>query len=87
MAGEGIEEKGIDRAGGRTVVAVAPRYFRPTEVETLLGDPAKAKRKLDWQPKIGFRDLVREIMQGDLQDAKRDHLCESRGFRTYNFHE
>ncbi|MEW6427811.1 MAG: GDP-mannose 4,6-dehydratase [Thermodesulfobacteriota bacterium] len=85
--GDGVEEKGIDTATGRTVVAVDPRYFRPTEVETLLGDPTKAKNKLGWQPRIGFGDLVREMMQSDLQDAKRDHLCESRGFRTYNFHE
>ena len=85
--GSGIDEKGIDEATGKTVVAVDPRYFRPTEVETLLGDPRKAKEKLGWQPRITFTELVREMMQSDLRDAERDHLCERKGFRTFNYHE
>ncbi len=85
--GSGVEEKGIDSDSGRTIVAVDPMYFRPTEVETLLGDPTKAREKLGWRPRTTFRELVREMMRSDMQDARRDHLCEKSGYRTYNFHE
>lgn len=68
--GEGVEEKAVDE-NGRTVVAVNPRYFRPAEVETLLGDASKAREKLGWQPKVPFGDLVREMVAADLQDAER----------------
>lgn len=67
--GEGVDERGID-ASGRTVVAVDPRYFRPTEVETLLGDASKARQKLGWVPKVGFAELVREMINSDLELAK-----------------
>jgi GDPmannose 4,6-dehydratase len=80
--GEGVLEKGINVANGKTIVAIDPRYFRPTEVETLLGDPSKAKRDLGWEPKIGFEELVREMTQADLEEAKRDELCERAGFRV-----
>jgi GDPmannose 4,6-dehydratase len=80
--GEGVLEKGINVANGKTIVAIDPRYFRPTEVETLLGDPSKAKRDLGWEPKIGFEALVREMTQADLEEAKRDELCERAGFRV-----
>ncbi|MFO7715739.1 GDP-mannose 4,6-dehydratase, partial [Desulfosarcina sp.] len=69
--GEGIYEKGINRANGKTIVAVDPTYFRPTEVETLLGDPTKAKEKLGWEPEISFEALVREMVRADLEAAKR----------------
>jgi GDPmannose 4,6-dehydratase len=69
---------------GQPIVRVDSRYFRPTEVETLLGDPTKAKEKLGWVPKIRFGELVREMVMSDLNDAKRDALCLSRGFGTLN---
>ena len=84
--GEGAEEKGYD-AKGRCIVAVDPRYFRPTEVETLLGDAAKAKRKLGWTPKIRFQELVGEMMREDLKSAERDELVKKHGFPAYDFHE
>ena len=68
-------------------MAVDPKYFRPTEVETLLGNPAKAKEKLGWTPKIPFKDLVTEMVQHDLEDAEKDNLCQTHGFHTYNYNE
>ena len=69
------------------VVRIDPRYFRPTEVETLLGDPTKAREKLGWVPEIGFTDLVREMMREDLKEAERDALCRREGFKTLQQHE
>jgi GDPmannose 4,6-dehydratase len=85
--GSGVEEKGYDTATGDFVVAVDPRYFRPTEVETLLGDPGKAREKLGWETKITFAELVREMMREDLKDAEKDALCSREGFRTLDRHE
>lgn len=85
--GQGINEKGINAANGKTIVAVDPRYFRPTEVETLLGDPAKGKEKLGWEPKISFEELVKEMVLADLEDAKKDELCQRAGFQVYNYNE
>lgn len=84
--GKGVDEKGYDEAG-KCVVMVDPRYFRPTEVETLLGDPTKAKTKLGWVPKITFKELVAEMVRGDLKTAERDELCRSEGYRTFDHHE
>jgi GDPmannose 4,6-dehydratase len=84
--GEGIDEKGVNMANGKTIVAVDPTYFRPTEVETLLGDPTKAKQKLGWEPKITFEELVKEMVQVDLEEAKRDELVQRAGFRV-NHHQ
>ncbi len=84
--GEGADEKGYDESG-RVVVAVDPRYFRPTEVETLLGDPAKARERLGWSPRIPFEELVREMVVADLRDAERDALCRQEGYRTFDHHE
>ena len=84
--GSGVDEKGYD-ASGKCIVAVDPRYFRPTEVETLLGDPTKAKEKLGWVPKISFDELVAEMVREDLKDAERDELCKREGFKTYDYHE
>ena len=84
--GEGADEKGYD-ASGRCIVSVDPRYFRPTEVETLLGDASKARAKLGWTPKITFRDLVAEMVRQDLKEAERDELVKRHGFDTYNYHE
>ncbi len=85
--GQGIDEKGYDQQTGRCIVEVDSRYFRPAEVDTLLGDPAKAKEKLGWQPKISFSDLVKEMVTEDLKSAERDELCRREGYRVYNYHE
>jgi len=84
--GEGIDEKGYDTSG-KGIVAVDPRYFRPTEVETLLGDASKAKNKLGWTPKISFNELVSEMVREDLKSAKRDELVKKNGYATFNYHE
>lgn len=84
--GEGVEEKGYD-AHGKCVVAVDPRYFRPTEVETLLGDPAKAKEKLGWTPKITFEELVAEMVREDIKSAERDELIKRHGYKSMDYHE
>jgi GDPmannose 4,6-dehydratase len=84
--GTGVEEKGLD-ANGKCIVAVDPRYFRPTEVETLLGDASKARLKLGWTPKISFHELVSEMMREDLKAAERDELVKRHGFNTFNYHE
>lgn len=85
-SGEGVEEKGFD-SNGKCIVAVDSRYFRPTEVETLLGDASKAKEKLGWTPKVSFHELVTEMMREDLKAAERDELVTRHGFSTYNYHE
>ena len=84
--GKGVEEKGYD-AEGKMVVAVDPRYFRPAEVDTLLGDPAKAKAKLGWQPKVSFRELVAEMVREDLKAAERDELVKKHGYSAYDYNE
>jgi GDPmannose 4,6-dehydratase len=84
--GTGLDEKAIDK-DGNTVVAVDPRYFRPTEVETLLGDPGKAKRELGWTPRTSFNDLVREMVDSDFKAAQRDALVRQHGFDAYNVRE
>ncbi len=85
--GQGVEEKGFSQETGKCIVAVDPRYFRPTEVETLLGDPSKAKNKLGWEPKIRFDELVAEMVREDLEAAKKDELCRREGYKTFNYHE
>jgi len=85
--GEGINEKGYDVESGDLIVSVDPRYFRPTEVETLLGDPSKAKEKLGWEPKITLREMISEMMENDINIAKRDALAKKHGFHTNNFNE
>jgi GDPmannose 4,6-dehydratase len=84
--GSGIDEKGYD-AAGNCIVAVDERYFRPAEVETLLGDATKAKQKLGWTPKISFKELVAEMMRDDLKSAERDELVKKHGYPTYDYHE
>ncbi len=84
--GNGVDEKGYDRSG-RLIVAVDPRYFRPTEVETLLGDPTKAKQKLGWSPRTSFSELVAEMVREDLKSAERDELVKQHGFSAYNYNE
>ena len=84
--GSGIDEKALD-SSGNVVVAVDPRYFRPTEVETLLGDPAKAHRELGWTPRTSFDQLVEEMVASDLKAAQRDALVRQHGFEAYNVRE
>jgi GDPmannose 4,6-dehydratase len=84
--GSGVDERGFDDSG-KCIVAVDPRYFRPTEVETLLGDPSKAKRQLGWQPRVKFEELVAEMVREDLAAAQRDELCRSEGYRVFDYHE
>jgi GDPmannose 4,6-dehydratase len=85
--GTGLEEQGIDTRTGATIVKIDPRYFRPTEVDTLLGDPTKAQTKLDWKPEISFDTLVAEMIEADLEIARRDATVASQGFRTYRYRE
>ena len=84
--GQGVHEKGYD-ASGKCIVAIDPRYFRPTEVDTLLGNAGKAKEKLGWQPKSGFKDLVTEMVQEDWQLAKRDAVIKQHGHKILQHHE
>jgi GDPmannose 4,6-dehydratase len=85
--GKGVDEKGHDADSGSVIVEVDKRYFRPTEVETLLGDPSKAKERLGWQPRVTFRELVSEMVREDLKDAERDALCKREGYRVMKYHE
>jgi len=85
--GKGEEEKGYDQETGQLIVAVDPRYFRPTEVETLLGDPTKAREKLGWEPKITLEQMVNEMMENDLNLAKRDALVKQHGYKAFDYHE
>tara|TARA_B100000780_G_C21065267_1_gene428324 strand:- start:64 stop:1173 length:1110 start_codon:yes stop_codon:yes gene_type:complete len=84
--GSGLDEKGYDDSG-RCIICVDPRYFRPAEVETLLGDPSKAKEKLGWTPKISFKELVSEMMTSDMAEAERDVLVVDHGFKALNYNE
>ena len=84
--GQGINETGAT-SNGNVVVKVDPRYFRPTEVETLLGDPTKAKQKLGWTPKITFQELVSEMVQADYKSAQRDELVKQHGYQAMDYHE
>jgi len=85
--GHGVDEQGTDARSGRVVVKIDPRYFRPTEVDTLLGDPSKARQKLGWQSERPFAKLVQEMVSADLETARRDSMIAEHGFRTYSFHE
>lgn len=84
--GSGINEKGYDK-NGRVIVAVDPKYFRPTEVENLLGDASKAKIKLGWAPRTSFGQLVAEMVREDYQSAERDELVRDSGYPIFNYHE
>jgi GDPmannose 4,6-dehydratase len=85
--GTGMDEHALDAKSGRVVVRVDRRYFRPTEVDTLLGDATKARQKLGWQAEVGFESLVREMVKSDLEIAQRDALVAREGFKTYHHHE
>jgi GDPmannose 4,6-dehydratase len=85
--GTGVEEQAVDVKTGKPIVRIDPRYFRPTEVDTLLGDASKARRELGWQPSVGFEELVREMVMADLRLAERDALVAREGFSVYNHRE
>jgi GDPmannose 4,6-dehydratase len=85
--GTGVDEVGIEQKRGKVVVRIDPRYFRPAEVETLLGDPSKAKEKLGWEPKITFAEMVQEMVLEDLKIAERDQIIRQNGYRAYNHFE
>jgi len=95
--GDGVDEVGVVAAVrdgladavavGQTIVRIDPRYFRPTEVDTLLGDPTKARRRLGWRPRMQFRDLVAEMMREDYRSAQRDCLVKKHGYRVLEYHE
>ena len=99
--GTGVDEQGIvetvdpykvgvsvtDLTPGDVIVRVDPMYFRPAEVETLLGDPAKAKSELGWQPRISFEDMVKEMVSYDMKEANRDALCKKKGYKVCNYDE
>ena len=85
--GKGIDEKGYDSESGDLIVAVDPRYFRPTEVDALLGDASKAKEKLGWESKITLEEMVHEMMENDINIAKRDSLIKKHGYKAPDFKE
>ena len=85
--GKGIEEKGYEIKTGKCLVEVDSAYFRPAEVETLLGDPTKSREQLGWTPKISFSEMVTEMVMSDLEEAKRDTLIKTSGFKLFNRHE
>jgi len=84
FVGSGVDEKGIDKKTGEVVIEVDPKYFRPTEVDLLLGDSAKAREKLHWTPHYDLPALVKEMVEEDLNDAQKEaHLIKG-GYKTYN---
>jgi GDPmannose 4,6-dehydratase len=84
--GSSLDEHAVDSASGRTVVRIDPRYFRPAEVDTLLGDASKARQQLGWIPEVGFDELVREMVESDWRLAQRDALVAREGFAAYRHH-
>ena len=84
--GQGVAERGYDERG-RCVVAVDPRYFRPAEVDSLVGDASKAHSRLGWRPRVRFEELVAEMVREDLKSAERDELVKKHGYSAYDFHE
>jgi GDPmannose 4,6-dehydratase len=85
--GLGLEEKGIDTRSGKALVEIDARYFRPTEVDTLLGDPAKARERLGWEPTTTLEEMVSEMVREDLMLAEKDEMCRREGFRTFDYNE
>ena len=85
--GSGVDEKGIDARTGNCIVKIDPRYFRPAEVETLLGDPKKAREKLGWTPQTTFSELIAEMMREDLKEAERDNIIDKHGFEYFHRRE
>jgi len=82
--GEGPDEKGLEEKTGQVIIAVDPEYYRPTEVNELLGDATKARSKLGWKPDISFEEMIREMIDADMEAAQKDYLCLREGFQTFN---
>jgi GDPmannose 4,6-dehydratase len=85
--GNGIGEKGIDAASGRILVEIDPRYFRPAEVELLIGDPSKAMKKLGWKPKVRLPELVRMMVENDIRLAEKEAHLKDHGYQVKNYYE
>ena len=85
--GRGIKEKGFSKKTGKAVIEIDPRYFRPTEVESLLGDSTKARKHLGWKAMITFKELVKEMVEADFEEARRDIHLQNGGFKTKKGHE
>jgi GDPmannose 4,6-dehydratase len=85
--GKGGDETGVDIDSGKVLVQIDPRYYRPTEVETLLGNPSKAKQKLGWQPVVTLKEMIGEMVREDMMLAKKDDMCRREGFQTFDYHE
>ena len=85
--GRGLEEVGCDAQSGKELIRVDPRYFRPAEVDYLLGDATKARRQLGWQPQIDFDELIERMVAADLKEAQKEHLVRRGGFQTYQAFE
>ncbi len=85
--GKGVDEKGVDSTTGKVLVEVDPRYFRPTEVELLLGDPSKAKAQLGWAPRVRFSELCAMMVEADLEEARKDEYCKKNGFKVNDYNE
>ena len=81
--GEGVDEKGLDSDSERVLVEIDRQYFRPTEVDLLLGDPSKAKLKLGWEPKVGLDELIKMMVEADMQEAEHEAMCRREGY-AYN---
>ena len=82
FVGEGVDEKGIDKATGKVLIEVDPRYFRPAEVDLLLGNSAKARRELGWEPKYDLKQLVKEMVAEDLELAKKEKVLREKGYKV-----
>ena len=80
--GEGVKEKGIDKKSGKVIIEVDPKYFRPTEVDLLLGDAEKARKKLGWEPKYSLEELIQEMVDCDLEEAKREKFLKEQGYEV-----
>ena len=85
--GNGVKEKGVNEENNKIIVAVDPGYFRPTEVDNLLGDASKAREKLGWEPRISFQQLISEMVTEDMKEAQKDNLCRQEGYKTYDHFE
>lgn len=85
--GHGVNEKGVDKATGQALIEVDPRYFRPTEVDLLVGDPSKAERELGWKHECSLEDLVSEMMEADVELFKKEKHLRDGGYKTLNYNE
>ena len=85
--GSGVHETGKDAATGKTLIKIDPRYFRPTEVDFLLGDPSKAGDQLGWRAQVSFDEIIKEMVQEDLREAEKDKFCKREGFKVYSHSE